>query len=130
LLWEEKMDLKINIADKSGKTVKKEVKEDQTLVFQGKKIGDKINGEMLDMPGYEFEISGGSDYCGFPMRNDVHGIMRKGILITKGMGNKYNRKGMRLRRTVAGNTIYNKTSQLNLKIVKYGSEPLIAEKKE
>ena len=31
------MDLKINIADKSGKTVKKEVKEDQTSVFHNKK---------------------------------------------------------------------------------------------
>jgi len=126
------MDLKINIADKSGKTVKKELKEDQTSVFQGKKIGDKINGEVLDMSGYEFEISGGSDYCGFPMRHDVNGIMRKAILITKGLGNNYNRKGMRLRRTVAGNTIYNKTAQVNLKVLKYGSEPLVkeAEKKE
>jgi len=124
------MDLKINIADKSGKTIKKELKEEQATVLQGKKIGDKIHGEVLDMPGYEFEISGGSDYCGFPMRNDVNGVMRKAILITTGIGNKYNRKGMRLRRTVAGNTIYNKTSQVNLKVLKYGAEPLITEKKE
>jgi small subunit ribosomal protein S6e len=121
------MDLKINIADKSGKTVKKEIKEDQTGVLQGKKIGDKVNGEVMDMSGYEFEISGGSDYCGFPMRKDVNGIMRKAILVTKGFGNNYNRKGMRLRRTVAGNTIYNKTAQVNLKVVKYGPEPLVAE---
>jgi small subunit ribosomal protein S6e len=119
------MDLKINIADKSGKTIKKELKEDQTTAFHGKKIGDKINGEILDLAGYEFEVSGGSDYCGFPMRKDVNGIMRKAILVTKGFGNKYNRKGMRLRRTVAGNTIYNKTSQVNLKVIKYGSEPLV-----
>jgi small subunit ribosomal protein S6e len=124
------MDLKINIADKSGKTVKRELKEEQALVLHGKKIGDKIHGEILDMPGYEFEISGGSDYCGFPMRSDVNGIMRKGILITKGADNNYNRKGMRLRRTVAGNTIYNKTSQVNLKVIKYGPEPLVTEKKE
>jgi len=124
------MDLKINIADKSGKTVKKEIKEDQTTPLQGKKIGDKINGEILDLAGYEFEISGGSDYCGFPMRKDVNGIMRKAILVTKGFGNKYNRKGMRLRRTVAGNTIYNKTSQVNLKVLKYGTQPLVAETTE
>ena len=121
------MDLKINIADKSGKTVKKEIKEDQSGVLQGKKIGDKVHGEVLDMSGYEFEISGGSDYCGFPMRKDVNGIMRKAILVTKGFGNNYNRKGMRLRRTVAGNTIYNRTAQVNLKVVKYGPEPLVAE---
>ena len=121
------MDLKINIADKSGKAIKKELKEDQATVFHGKKIGDKIHGELLNLPGYEFEISGGSDYCGFPMRKDVNGIMRKAILTTKGLGNNYNRKGMRLRRTVAGNTVYNKTSQLNLKVLKYGPEPLVKE---
>jgi small subunit ribosomal protein S6e len=125
LLWEDKMDLKINIADKSGKTVKRELKEDQASVMHGKKIGDKIHGEIIDLHGYELEISGGSDYCGFPMRKDVNGIMRKAILTTKGLGNNYNRKGMRLRRTVAGNTIYNKTAQVNLKVIKYGPEPLI-----
>ena len=124
------MDLKINIADKSGKTVKKEFKEEQAAVFHGKKVGDKINGELLEMPGYEFQISGGSDYCGFPMRSDVNGIMRKAILTTQGLGNNYTRKGMRLRRTVAGNTVYNKTSQLNLKVLKYGPEPLVAEVKK
>jgi small subunit ribosomal protein S6e len=119
------MDLKINIADKSGKTIKKELKEDQASTLYGKKLGDKINGEILDMAGYEFEISGGSDFCGFPMRKDVNGIMRKAILTTKATGNKYNRRGMRLRRTLAGNTIYNKTAQLNLKVLKHGAEPLI-----
>ena len=121
------MDLKINIADKSGKTVKKELKEEQASALYGKKIGDKIHGELIELPGYELELSGGSDYCGFPMRKDVNGIMRKAILTTKGLGNNYNRKGMRLRRTVAGNTIYNKTAQINLKVLKYGTEPLVAE---
>jgi len=120
------MDLKINIADqKSGKCIKKELKEDAALSLYGKKIGDKFHGEMLDMPGYEFEISGGSDFCGFPMRKDVNGTMRKQILTTKAMGNRYNRKGMRLRRTVSGNTVYAKTAQLNLKVIKFGPEALI-----
>lgn len=123
------MDIKINIADKSGKTVKKELKEEQASALYGKKIGDIIHGELIDMPGYEFEITGGSDYCGFPMRRDVQGIMRKAILTTTGIGNRYKRKGMRLRRTVAGNTIFNKTTQVNLKVVKYGPEPLIKEEK-
>jgi small subunit ribosomal protein S6e len=121
------MDIKINIADKSGKTVKKELKEDQASGLYNKKIGDKFHGELIDMPGYEFEVAGGSDYCGFPMRKDVQGIMRKAILTTTGLGNKYVRKGMRLRRTVAGNTIFNKTTQVNLKVVKHGAEPLFTE---
>ena len=119
------MDMKINIADKSGKSIKKEFKEDQIQFLQSKKIGDTFHGELIEMPGYEFEISGGSDYCGFPMRRDVNGIMRKQVLVTTGFGNKYKREGMRLRRTVAGNTVYNKTTQINLKVVKYGSSPLI-----
>jgi small subunit ribosomal protein S6e len=121
------MDLKINIADKSGKCIKKEMKDEQANALNGKKIGDKINGEMLDMPGYEFEISGGSDHCGFPMRKDVQGTLRKAILTTTGTGNRYKRAGMRLRRTMAGNTVFNKTTQLNLKVIKYGPEPLIKE---
>lgn len=124
------MDLKINIADKSGKTIKKELKDEQGQVLYGKKIGDKFHGEVLDMPGYEFEIAGGSDYCGFPMRKDVNGIMRKAILTTTGKGNKYKRAGMRLRRTVSGNTIFNKTTQINLKVLKHGTEPLIKETSE
>jgi ribosomal protein S6E (S10) len=56
------MDLKINIADKSGKTVKKELKEEQATALHGKKLGEKIHGELIEMPGYELEISGGSDY--------------------------------------------------------------------
>jgi len=121
------MDLKLNIADKSGKCIKKELKEDAAGFLFGKKVSDKIRGESIDMPGYEFEITGGSDYCGFPMRKDVNGVMRKQILTTTATGNKYKRAGMRLRRTVAGNTIHNKTSQVNLKVIKYGPTPLIAE---
>jgi len=124
------MDIKINIADKSGKTVKMELKDEQGAVLHGKKIGEKFHGELIDMPGYEFEITGGSDYCGFPMRKDVQGIMRKAILTTTSTGNRYKRKGMRLRRTVAGNTIFNKTTQVNLKVIKYGPEPLIKEEQE
>ena len=123
------VEFKINISDiKTGKTYKKEVKDDDVKHFIGKKIGDKINGEVLDLPGYEFEITWGSDYCGFPMRKDVTGMARKAILTTAGLGNKYKRAGMRVRRTVAGNTIYARTSQINLKILKHGKEPL--EKKE
>ena len=71
------MDLKINIADKSGKCIKKELKDAQGSALYGKKIGDKFNGELLDMAGYEFMVAGGSDYCGFPMRRDVNGILAR-----------------------------------------------------
>lgn len=124
------MELKANIGGSSGKTLKKVFNEEEAKHFIGKKIGSLIKGELIGFPGYEFEITGGSDYCGFPMRKDVLGIARKRILTTKGFGNKKpKRKGLRYRRTVAGNTVFSKTSQLNLKVVKAGPVPLFEDKK-
>jgi small subunit ribosomal protein S6e len=125
------MEIKLNIGDsKTGKTLKKEVKDDDAKHFLGKKVGEVVKGELMDLSGYEFEITGGSDHCGFPMRKDVMGIARKRVLITGGVGSKYKRTGMRRRRTVAGNTVYEKTAQLNLKITKHGKNPLFDEKKD
>ena len=121
-------EVKLNISHK-GKT-KKVVVEDVKFL-QGKKIGDKVKGEGLDMPGYEFQITGGSDASGFPMRKDVEGVNRKKVLLASGVGvRKRPRKGLRLRKTVAGNTIYEKTAQINLSVLKMGKEDLFAEPKE
>ena len=129
------MEFKINISDpKTGKTVKKVVSDQAAQAFLKKRISEKINGDEIGFAGYEFEITGGSDYCGFPMRRDVRGTARKRILIVSGVGirkKKKSRKGKKIRRTVAGNTIYSKTAQINLKILKHGSKPLAeAERKE
>jgi small subunit ribosomal protein S6e len=124
-------EFKLNIGDpKTGKSYKLEVKDDQAKPLIGKYIGEKIRGEIIDLTGYEFEITGGSDYCGFPMRRDVRGPARKRVLITGGVGLHSKRKGMRKRRTVAGSTIHEKTSQINLKILKMGAKPLVEEPKK
>lgn len=119
------MEIKLVIADpKTGKCFSKEVKEDAKR-FSGMKIGDTVKGELMDMTGYEFLITGGSDHAGFPMRRDVTGTARKKILAVSGVGiSKQKRKGMKQRRNVAGNTIYDKTAHVNLKITKYGKQPL------
>lgn len=126
------MELKINIGDpKSGKTFTKTVSEDDAKLFFNKKIGETIKGELLQAPGYEFLFVGGSDYCGFPMRNDVDGTLRKRILLVSGIGLRKNREGRRVRKTVAGNTVYLRTAQLNLKVIKQGPTslaPVTAEK--
>ncbi|MEK6962997.1 MAG: 30S ribosomal protein S6e [Nanoarchaeota archaeon] len=125
------MEYKLNLGDpKTGKTFKKDVKEAEAKVFFGKKMGDKIEGDKIGLEGYEFEICGGSDYCGFPMRNDVVGGARKRILITKGVGNQDNWGGRRRRRTVVGNMISDKITQINLKIIKAGKASLEAPKAE
>lgn len=124
-------EFKVNIGDpKSGKTVQKVVSGDHAQALLKKRIGEKISGEAIGFPGYEFEISGGSDYCGFPMRRDVRGTARKKVLIVKGVGLRHNVEGRKVRKTVAGNTVYSKTAQINLKVLKQGEKPLIEEKAE
>ncbi|MFC1697970.1 S6e family ribosomal protein [Nanoarchaeota archaeon] len=128
-------EFKLVIADpKAGKCSSKEVKENEAKVFLGQKIGNKISGDSFDMAGYEFEITGGSDHAGFPMRKDIVGTGRKKILTVKGVGVKPLRrktkkhirrfKGAKLRKTVAGNTIHAKIAQINLKVLKYGKAPI------
>lgn len=122
---------KLNIGDpKTKKTLKKEVDQAQAKNFVGKKIGDTIKGELLDLPGYEMQITGGSDNAGFPMRKDVFGIQRKKVLIVSGIGIRKNVKGRKVRRMVAGNTIHEGTAQINLKITKSGKTPLFEEPKQ
>jgi len=120
------MDIKLAIGDpKTKKVYKRDVKEDDAKQLYGKKLGDKIRGESFGLNAYEFEITGGSDYCGFPMRKDVQGIARRRILITPGsVGTRHTRRGIRYRRTVAGNQVYAKTAQLNLKVLAWGTEQL------
>jgi len=119
-------EFKLVIGLKSGKCVQKEAKDDLAKPLMGKKIGDKIAGDAIGFAGYEFELTGGSDNGGFPMRNDVKGIARKKILAIVGTGLKKKGNGIRQRKTVAGNTVHLKTSQINLKVLKEGKDKLDA----
>jgi len=127
-------EFKLSINDpKTGKSYKVEVKDDAAVALVGKKIGDKIKGDSVNMTGYEFEVSGGSDKCGFPMRKDVN-TPRAKILAVAGTGIKSAEKGMRQRKTMCGNNIMDSISQVNLKILKYGKaklgEPITQESAE
>lgn len=116
---------KLVISDpKNGKSYQREVQEAEAESFIGLKIKDKITGETVNLTGYEFEITGGSDNCGFPMRTDVSGTGRKKIFAVSGVGMRKQRKGQKQRKTVCGNTIHEKIAQINLKIVKYGKGSL------
>jgi len=121
------MEMNVNICDpKNGKTHKRVLKEDECKALLGKKIGQTIKGELLGLEGYELKIMGGSDNCGFPMRWDVQGTMRKRVLIASGVGIRSKRKGLRKRKNVAGNQVYSKTAQVNILIVKHGKSSLDA----
>lgn len=124
------MDIKLVLGDpKTGKCYQREAKDDTAKVFIGMKLGDKIRGELIDLTGYEFEITGGSDYCGFPMRPDLEGTARKKILSVEGIGVTKIAKGIRYKKTICGNTVHEKTAQINLKILKHGSQKLGGEEK-
>jgi small subunit ribosomal protein S6e len=118
------VNFKVVIGTKEGKCVQKEVADPQSSVLLGMKLGDKVDGSGIGFDGYEFEITGGSDFCGVPMRKEIPGSLRKKIFATKGVGLKKVAKGIRVRKTVCGNTIYDKTVQINLKILKEGAQKI------
>ena len=122
-------DLKVVIGGADGKSYQKVVPEQSARKLMGMKLGDTIKGELIDLVGYELQITGGSDDTGVPMRRDVAGMGRKRILAIEGVGLKRLGKGIKQRKTVCGNTIHNKISQINLKVLKEGKEKLAAEQK-
>ena len=120
---------KLNISNEKGLSKLIEIDE-KKFRFEGMKIGDTIKGGLIGFPNYEFEITGGSDASGFPMRKDVHGPVKKRILVSKrGIGYKPRRKGEKRRKTVRGNEITFDMTLINLKILKYGETELFKSKK-
>jgi len=108
----------------------KKISVDDITPFLGKKIGDTLNGELIGLNGYVFRITGGSDSAGFPMRKDVEGTGRRKILAVEGVGIRKKRKGLRQRKTVAGNTVWKETAALNLAVVQAGEQPLFEDPAE
>jgi small subunit ribosomal protein S6e len=117
------MSLKLVIGDpKTGTTYQEEI--DETGSLMGKAIGDTVDGGPLGFPGYTFKITGGSDQAGFPMRKDAEGTGRHRVLTTRGVGFREKDTSKRVRKTVAGNTIYDETAQVNVRVEAHGSTPL------
>ena len=117
------MSFKLNLSNK-GKAWKLEI-ESEVLV--GKLIGDIIQGKDIseDLEGYEVEITGASDIAGFPHKKNVEGSGLKKVLFNKkGWGMRAKKSGLRLRKTVRGNQISEKTIQINFKVVKEGKKNL------
>ena len=128
------LNFKVVMSTKDGKSIQKEISGDGAEFLMRKRIGETITGDQFGFVGYEFLISGGSDKSGFPMRKGIQSE-RKAVMIGKGVGfsgkkrstkkNKNRKqKGLLKRRTVAGEMIGTKTVQINLKVVKEGSDSL------
>ena len=115
---------KLCVSDSStGKTFQKEVKDNLARPLIGLNIGETIKGDTIGVSGYELQITGGSDYCGFPMRKGILGL-RKKISIYGGVGFRGAGKGIKRRKTVCGHKIHERISQINLKVTKQGSKKL------
>ncbi len=94
----------------------------------GKKIGETFNGALIELPGYELKITGGSDRAGIPMRHDVHGPMKRRILLRKGPCYNPIKKGDKRRKIVRGSEITDEISQVNTIVMKFGKEKLFTPK--
>ena len=118
-------EFKVVINDvKTGKSYQKIVSGEESDVFKRTKIGSIISGDTIGFHGYEFEIRGGSDNCGFPMRSDIEGINRKRPLVTNSIGVHIKGKGIKKRKTLVGNTLSHLISQINIKTTKYGNKQI------
>jgi small subunit ribosomal protein S6e len=130
-LAKEEAGVRIIISDpKIGKTKQIEIDDAKARTISGSKLGDTISGNPFGFPGYEFQITGGSDADGVPMRFDVHGSVRKKIFMSKPPCYHPKRRGLRQRKMVRGNTISDEIVQINLKTVTWGKKPIFDEKEE
>ena len=58
-------EFKLCIADpKTGKTYKKDAKDDEISGFMGLNIGETVKGDSFGLSGFELQITGGSDFHG------------------------------------------------------------------
>ena len=116
-------ELKLTISSKDGKSYSKTLEDGSTLL--GRKLNETLNGDLIGLTGYELRICGGSDSSGFPMRPGLETSGKKKIYAKGGVGITTKYKGTYLRKTVAGNTVSQRTAQVNLSVLKEGKKPLI-----
>ncbi len=114
--------MQINIGAKNGNTYQVETENPNNVI--GRQIGDQVDGENFNLPGYTLEITGGSDKQGFPMRENIDGTERRKVLIKDGSGIQPERKGVKHRKSVRGNTVSDEIQQLNVKVVEEGDQSI------
>lgn len=109
---------KMVISSSNGRSQVVEVEGSRAQPLIGKKIGEIVNGSIANLSNSKLQITGGSDKDGFPMKPNVHGGVRKSILLSGGVGFKASRAGERRRKMVRGNVITDEIVQINFKVLK------------
>ena len=123
------VEFKLVLSTKDGKSHQQEVKSPEADNLLQKRIGDAVQGDSFGFAGYEMKITGGSDKSGFPMRKGIQ-EPRKRIIIGESVGfsgkkrDKKNQKGLLKRRTVCGEMVTKIIRQINLQVIKEGSQKL------
>ena len=114
---------KLIISDRKGKTIAQELKDRTAQPLLGTKVGSIIDSSIVGVAGGKLKITGGSDRSGTPMRADVHGGVKKYVLLSTGVGN---RSQARIRKLVRGNMVTEEIYQLNSMLI----EGVLPEKQE
>ena len=110
---------KLIISDPStGKSAASEIEGSRAQALVGRALGEVIDGSPLGIAQSKLRISGGCDKNGIPMRADVHGGVKKYIVLSSGPGFRSTRHGERRRKLVRGRTISEETYQINLTVAK------------
>jgi small subunit ribosomal protein S6e len=117
---------KLVISDAKGKSITQELKDRAAQPLLGSKIGDVIDSSVVGISGGKMKFTGGSDKSGTPMRPDVHGGVKKYVLLSHGVGMKNIVDGNRIRKLVRGNMVTEEIYQLNCILVE-GSLPVKVE---
>ena len=116
--------IKVIVSDPEAGTSKVvELEEARAAPFIGRRLGETIDGSAVDLPAHTVQILGGSDKDGVPMRGNVHGGVRRRVVLSGGAGFSPNKKGERRRKTVRGNVITDEIAQINMKIVERPAKP-------
>jgi len=104
---------KLVISDATGKSVSQELRDRAAQPLLGSRIGDTLDSSVVGLTEGKIKIMGGSDKSGTPMRQDVHGGVKKYVLLSRGVGMQDVGQGTRVRKLVRGNTITEEIYQLN-----------------
>ena len=108
---------KLIISDPStGKSAASEIEGSRAQALIGRALGETIDGSPLGIAQSKLRISGGCDKNGIPMRADVHGGVKKYIVLSSGPGFRSTRHGERRRKLVRGRTITDETYQINFTV--------------
>jgi small subunit ribosomal protein S6e len=105
---------KLVVSDTKGRSIAQELKDRAAQPLVGLNIGSIIDASIIGVAGAKLKITGGSDRSGTPMRADVHGGVKKYVLLSTGVGN---RSEARIRKLVKGNMVTEEIYQLNCMLI-------------